>query len=512
MAKSAANLKFAKPVSNNALAGRDLPQRIKILGWGRNQTLDGEVILDDSSVACFYENQKKIGRTTAPLDFNHNTVQGTKAYAADKEPRAIAGYGVPTLVPGDGLYLEFMQWTPSGRKSAKDYKDLSPTVFTDKDGVVLALHSCALTPAGQIDGLEFFSAESLHLYSADSVPELAAKCALKSLSYDADDDGDGDDDDDDAKDVQAHANASDDHLSKYGDVEYADPKNHKYPINTEAHVRAAWSYIHMPKNHKGYTSDEISEIKHRISAKAKKLGIEIKANSADDHVQVNAYATDPYTGIDAMLNEHLEHFRKALGMDEKATPDDIMKKLRATWEGLQADKQPLPKETPGSSVDPTHMDNKPAGGSVAMSFSADDAKKLVEASVASAIQSLSAEIKPLKDQLASLSVQGEQAKKNAEKTQRQAIVARASQERKVIPLTADEIEATPVSILESMVAKLAPEVNTGSSKLRTLSADAKVSSVTSGGYERGAQVMTDYFSGLQVHHTGPSKLSAPTSN
>jgi hypothetical protein len=39
----------------------------------------------------------------------------------------------------------------------------------------------------------------------------------------------------------------------YGDVTYADPGYQKdgkkrYPLDTEAHCRAAWSYINMPKN------------------------------------------------------------------------------------------------------------------------------------------------------------------------------------------------------------------------------------------------------------------------
>jgi hypothetical protein len=33
---------------------------------------------------------------------------------------------------------------------------------------------------------------------------------------------------------------------EYGDAEFADPVNKKYPIDTEKHVRAAWSY--MPPN------------------------------------------------------------------------------------------------------------------------------------------------------------------------------------------------------------------------------------------------------------------------
>jgi hypothetical protein len=51
---------------------------------------------------------------------------------------------------------------------------------------------------------------------------------------------------------------------KYGDVEYADAKNKKYPVDTAKHIRAAWSYINMPKNQKGYSADEVKAIKAKI--------------------------------------------------------------------------------------------------------------------------------------------------------------------------------------------------------------------------------------------------------
>ena len=35
---------------------------------------------------------------------------------------------------------------------------------------------------------------------------------------------------------------------KYGEVEFADPTNNKYPIDTPEHVRAAWSYINHRDN------------------------------------------------------------------------------------------------------------------------------------------------------------------------------------------------------------------------------------------------------------------------
>jgi hypothetical protein len=62
---------------------------------------------------------------------------------------------------------------------------------------------------------------------------------------------------------------------QYGDVAYADEKNKKYPIDTEEHARAAWSYINQEKNAAEYSADELSTIKDRIRAACKKFGIEI---------------------------------------------------------------------------------------------------------------------------------------------------------------------------------------------------------------------------------------------
>jgi hypothetical protein len=64
-----------------------------------------------------------------------------------------------------------------------------------------------------------------------------------------------------------------DHKDQYGDVEYADPANHKYPINSEERVRAAWSYINMPKNQKGYSPEQVAAIKSKIKSKFKEYGI-----------------------------------------------------------------------------------------------------------------------------------------------------------------------------------------------------------------------------------------------
>ena len=68
----------------------------------------------------------------------------------------------------------------------------------------------------------------------------------------------------------------------YGDVKYADPKNGKYPIDTEAHCRAAWSYINMPKNAAQYPMNGVtlSEVKDRIKAALKKYGADVSSDSS----------------------------------------------------------------------------------------------------------------------------------------------------------------------------------------------------------------------------------------
>jgi hypothetical protein len=65
---------------------------------------------------------------------------------------------------------------------------------------------------------------------------------------------------------------------KYGDVEFADPTNKKYPIDTEEHIRAAWSYINHKDNAAKYDKDEVTSIKNRIKRAAKKHGIEISTD------------------------------------------------------------------------------------------------------------------------------------------------------------------------------------------------------------------------------------------
>src|SRR5260221_5162542 len=88
----------------------------------------------------------------------------------------------------------------------------------------------------------------------------------------------------------------------YGDVAYADPKNGKYPIDTAAHAKAAWSYINMPKNAAMYPLNGVtlSEVKARIMAACKKFGIDVaQANSAPADGE---YRTVPFDIASAEVN------------------------------------------------------------------------------------------------------------------------------------------------------------------------------------------------------------------
>jgi phage head maturation protease len=81
----------------------------------------------------------------------------------------------------------------------------------------------------------------------------------------------------------------------YGDVTYADPKNGKYPIDTEEHARAAWSYINKAENAAKYPLNGVtlSEVKDRIMAACKRFGIDVSGGGSDSSSRAESVA--PYT-------------------------------------------------------------------------------------------------------------------------------------------------------------------------------------------------------------------------
>jgi hypothetical protein len=68
---------------------------------------------------------------------------------------------------------------------------------------------------------------------------------------------------------------------QYGDVEFADPVNNKYPIDSPKHIRAAWSYINHKDNAAKYDKAEVETIKDRIMRAAKRHDVEIDPDTKD---------------------------------------------------------------------------------------------------------------------------------------------------------------------------------------------------------------------------------------
>ena len=147
-----------RAVSNGALVAEQLPTRLKILDWGRNATVKGTILVDDETAKSFEERQQSAGHGEIAIDFEHNTVAGSPEYERTKEPRPVAGYGRPTILRGDGLYLSNIRWTPDGQASAKNFADLSPAVQVDGENRVTFVHSVALCRNGAVHELTFFSA------------------------------------------------------------------------------------------------------------------------------------------------------------------------------------------------------------------------------------------------------------------------------------------------------------------------------------------------------------------
>ena len=66
----------------------------------------------------------------------------------------------------------------------------------------------------------------------------------------------------------------------YGDVQYADPGYQsdgvkRYPLDTAAHIRSAWSYVNVAKNAAKYTPAQLKRIKGRIKAAMSRIGAKV---------------------------------------------------------------------------------------------------------------------------------------------------------------------------------------------------------------------------------------------
>lgn len=159
-------------------ASGELPERLLILPWGQHDLGKRGTALCDATTAALFADAMKALKFNGPvaLDFNHNSLPGHAAYLAEKEPRRKAAWGTPLVVPGEGIYLTALSWTPEGRDAflGGHFQDISPAIFRDKANHVIAIHSAALCDHGEVDGLT--------IEAATAPPELqSAFAALSTL-------------------------------------------------------------------------------------------------------------------------------------------------------------------------------------------------------------------------------------------------------------------------------------------------------------------------------------------
>jgi hypothetical protein len=416
-----AKLITGKTLENGAAKSETLPRSLKIFNWGVNKTVKGDVIVNDKTVRMLPVEQKRIGREVFPLDFEHNTVDGSPENKKTSEPRPVAGHFSARVVPGDGVYIDNKDWTDVGERNAKNYMDLSPAPYVDDDGVLIGLHSVALTQTGAVYELTFLNCDqaspiyaNLLTLSADAAGSAAQiekaiedlNTKLLTLAVPGKKEG-------------GHDSPPKGYPTDKSD--YADPENYRYPLNNEKHVRAAWSYINMSKNQKGYSSDELATIKARIKKAGKKYGIEfsetMSASDANKPKTLNNTDMDP---------EVMSAMRKAMNMEDADQNDDaaVLKAFSAAVAG-------------GKLVRKGPLDN--AGGNDPACLSAS-----IKTAVDAAIAPIMLSVKAITDAQAA-------AKATDEQKQRDTIVALATSQSKVIPLTAEQIKTVPVATLSALV-------------------------------------------------------------
>jgi regulator of replication initiation timing len=77
----------------------------------------------------------------------------------------------------------------------------------------------------------------------------------------------------------------------YGSVDYADPGYladgvKRYPLDTEAHARAAWSFIHQASNAEMYTADQLASIRVAVQKALEKFGADAEKKEVEKTKQM----------------------------------------------------------------------------------------------------------------------------------------------------------------------------------------------------------------------------------
>lgn len=189
----------------------------------------------------------------------------------------------------------------------------------------------------------------------------------------------------------------------YGSVTYADPGyqadgKKRYPLDTETHIRAAWSYINMPKNAKKYSSSELSTIKGRIRSAMKRIGAELKMAELEEDLMPIEEATR-IVKDEVAPEEHQEPGTD--NIDPTINEDD------SADGGWRRDTPPAGEDgtVPDRSktvTDPNNPQDKEDGGEITLTKEELEELRTItgideHGDVVSAVKAMSEELKPLRE-------------------------------------------------------------------------------------------------------------------
>lgn len=108
--------------------------------------------------------------------------------------------------------------------------------------------------------------------------------------------------------------------SEYGNVAFADERNKKYPIDTEAHVRSAASYFGRPKNRAKYSKKDQKVISGRIDSAEKKFKI---GKYATDHQEPPMHKFKLTTSGRVAEAALIAHLRPKLAADQMLKQGEV---------------------------------------------------------------------------------------------------------------------------------------------------------------------------------------------
>lgn len=169
------------------------------------------------------------------------------------------------------------------------------------------------------------------------------------------------------------------------------------------------------------------------------------------------FSKDSETNKD--MKEYIEFFRKQYGLGEAVTDDGVLKIMKERAELAAKELETKDKNT---------------------NLSADVSRLVAEA------------LKPMQTELAAIKTKGEDAQKQADKAERAALVAEASRDGKVIPLSEEEINELSVKTLKAMILKLEKKVSTAPRSIKPLT-DENRKTVLTGAFNRAADSLTNLF-------------------